>query len=183
MCVFVCQKKRAASCQRGGVKRPWGFEHSRPAGLTVCLDNGIFTSTSPSLHRSSSLPWRKISQQRGKPLLFPLYFCQPMSVLSFFIAVLPLSAIISPPPFFSLRSVHPPPVLRSNPTAINQLLVSSGGGGAGILLTFSLNCLPHSAAFHLFLSTCDTFYSRLLGWQTPIWTSWFFSYTWSIAYT
>lgn len=128
MCVFVCQKKRAASCQRGGVKRPWGFEHSHPAGLTVCLDNGIFTSTSPSLHRSSSLPWRKISQHRGKPLLSPLYFCQPMSVLSFFIAVLPLSAIISPPPFFSLRSVHPPPVLRSSPTAINQLLVSSWGG-------------------------------------------------------
>lgn len=144
MCVFVCQKKRAAGCQRGGVKRPWGFEHSRPAGLTVCLDNGIFTSTSPSLHRSSSLPWRKISQHRGKPLLSPLYFCQPMSVLSFAIAVLPLSAIISPPPFFSPRSVHPSPGLWSNPTAINQLLVSSGGE-TGILLTFSLKCLPHSA--------------------------------------
>lgn len=54
-CVFVCvRRSRAAGCQRGEVKRPGGFEHCRPARLTVCLHNGIFTSTFPSLHLCSS---------------------------------------------------------------------------------------------------------------------------------
>lgn len=126
MCVFVCPDKQAASCQQGGVKRPGGFEHSCPAKLTVCLDNGIFPPPSPP-PPSPSLPLLKISADRKGPPL--LHHCQRMSILSSFISVLPLSAIISPPLFSSLRSVHPPPLLQSNPTAINQLLVSSRGWG------------------------------------------------------
>lgn len=67
MCVFVCQGKQAASCQRGGVKRPEGFEHSRPAKLTVCLDNGIFPSPSPSLHPSPFPTFAKNLSRQESP--------------------------------------------------------------------------------------------------------------------
>lgn len=79
MCVFVCQGKQAASCQRGGVIGPGGFEHSRPAKLTVCLDNGIFPSPSPSLHPSACLPLLKIAADRKAPPLL-LHFCQRVSI-------------------------------------------------------------------------------------------------------
>lgn len=169
MCVFVCQRKRAAGCQRGGVKRPRGFEHSRPARLTVCLDNGIFTSTSPSLHPSIAPP----HYLGGKSLRIE---GSPSS---------PPSTSVSPCPFslsLSLRCRYQPSSLlpHSSHWGVSTHLPSCGatpppsisdwsplGGWAGILLTFSLNCLPHSATFYLFLSTCDTLYSRLLGWHCP----------------
>lgn len=69
--VCVCREKRAVGCQRGGVKRPGGFEHCRPARLTVCLHNGIFTSTSPSLHLCSSpgSTENRVAKKEDPPLL------------------------------------------------------------------------------------------------------------------
>lgn len=76
-------------------------------------------------HPSASLPLLK-SQQTGKPL-FSSSTSVSMCPFPSFISILPLSANISPPLFYSLRRVHPPPLLWSNPTTINQLLVSSRG--------------------------------------------------------
>lgn len=130
-CVCLCVRvstvlQEAASCQQGGVKRPEGFEHSRPAKLTVCLDNGMFPSPSPSLYPSPSFPLLKISADRKAPPTPPPLLSAYVHSLSLYLC-LPLLAIISPPLFSPSRRIHPPPLLQSNPTAINQLLFSSRG--------------------------------------------------------
>lgn len=76
LCVCVCQEKRAAGCRWGGVKRPGGFEHCRPARLTVCFHNGIFTSASPSLYLCSSPDSTKnLSAKRKDPPLLSASVC------------------------------------------------------------------------------------------------------------
>ncbi len=86
-CVCLCVRVsivplQAASCQWGGVKRPEGFEHSRPAKLTVCLDNGMFPPLSPSLHPPPSLPLLKISADSKAPPTPPPLLSAYMSILS-----------------------------------------------------------------------------------------------------
>ena len=92
-CVFVLLKQ-AASCQQGGVKRPEGFEHSRPAKLTVCLDNGMFPLSftippSRSLHtfaKKKKKQKKTLQTRKLLLLLLILHSCQRMSILSLFIS-------------------------------------------------------------------------------------------------
>lgn len=139
MCVFVSQGSQLST---GWSYIAFGI-WTLPSCQAHCLpDNRIFPSPLPSLHPSSLLPLLK-SHQTGKPLLSSSTSVR-VSILSFFISVLPLSAIISPPLFSSLRRVHPPPLLQSNPTAINQLLVSSRGRLVSAASSLS-HCLLHPA--------------------------------------
>lgn len=102
----------------------------------------------PFIHLPLSLSW-----QRAPPLL--LHFCQCMSTLSF-ISTLPLSTIISPPWFSSSRRVHPPSLPLWEPTAINQLLVSSRGRLVSAASSISLSTV---SCIH-FLSTCDIVFAH-----------------------
>lgn len=150
---MLCKcKERAAN--RVEFIRPEGFYHPvLPCSLSI-LDNNIYSSLSPSIYPSLSLPSLKKTADRAPPLI--LHFCQRMSVLSSFISVLPLSTIIFPPRFSSSRRVHPPSLLRRDPTAINQLLVSSRGrlvSAASSISLFAVSCIH-------FLSTCDIVFPR-----------------------
>ena len=86
----------------------------------------MLPSPSPSLHSSPSLPLLKISADRRAPPTLPLLLSAIVQSLSLYL-FRRLSAIISPPLFSPSRRIHPPPLLQSNPTAINQLPFSFRG--------------------------------------------------------
>lgn len=73
MCVFVCQKKRAASCQRGGVKRPLGI-WTLPSCRAHCLprqwDIYLHLPIPPSLLLTTLT--ENLSAKREAPPLPPL---------------------------------------------------------------------------------------------------------------
>lgn len=149
----MCCVKWGASSQPGGVYKTWGILPFLPCPAH-CLTWTIryfLLLQHPFIHLS--LPSLK-KQQRAPPLF--LHFCQRMSVLSSFISALPLSTIISPPWFSSLRRVHPPSLPLREPTAINQLLVSSRGrlvSAASSISLFTVSCIH-------FLPTCDIVFAR-----------------------
>lgn len=113
---------------------------------------GCFPSPSPSLHRAPSIPLlkKKISADTEAPpppphppLLSAYVHSLPLYLL------LPLSAIISPPLFSPSRRIHPPPLLRSNPTAINQPLFSSRGRLVSAPSSLSLFTVSSIQSLHL----------------------------------
>lgn len=155
LCLNAYVLKWGASCQPGGVYKAWGILPflSCPAHCLTWTIRYFLLLHHPFIHLSLPLPSLK-TQQRAPPLF--LHFCQRMSVLSSFISALPLSTIISPPWFSSSRRVHPPSLPLREPTAINQLLVSSRGrlvSAASSISPFTVSCIH-------FLSTCDIVFAR-----------------------
>lgn len=142
-------------CQPGGVYKAWGILPLMSCPALTWTIRYIPLFHHPFIHPSLSTFTVKTAD-RAPPLL--PYFCQRMSVLSSFISVLHLSTIISPPQFSSSRRVHPPSLLRRDPTAIHQLLVSSRGRLLSTASSISLFAVSYSHC----LSTCDSVFARSL---------------------
>lgn len=153
-CVFVCPDKQAASCQQGGVKRPGGFEHSCPAKLTVCLDNGIFPS--PSTPPTLSLPaFAKNLSRQERPSSPPPLLSAHVHSLFLYLRSASISHYL-PSSILFIEECPPtsPPAEQPHchQSASSLLQGVGGGGGVGICILFSLHFLSIQP-LHI-LSTC-----------------------------